>query len=110
VSERDIEVDTNTYRGEPDSYSRQESSFSQRNDPLSPDNTEISDSQSSNPLDTGGIPLSYILHPSHETNITTPTDQDLEDPSNTCEIPTETSNITHTCAALNITMETFRLL
>ena len=73
--------------------------------PLSPGYTEISDTHAKRLLD--GIPLSYILHPSHETNITIPGDEEGEDPSTS-----ETSTVapTNICAALNIDRETFRRL
>lgn len=109
VNEKDVEVDTTAYHG--DVFSRPEFMFSHGNPPLSPDTTDASDSNSNDAMDTGKVPLSFILHPSHETNLTATSDKDLEDSSNIYIQPTEASNMLNdVCAALNITTGTFRIL
>ena len=102
--------------GSSNAYNQGDNTFQQRNEcftqvptPPSLDLRETSETLSRIPVDR--IPLSYILHPSHETNITTPTENDVEESSKTFSSATDKTNpLTDVCTALGITMETSRIL
>ncbi|TVY34244.1 hypothetical protein LOCC1_G007632 [Lachnellula occidentalis] len=86
----DLIGSNNAYNEEDNTIQQRSECFTQDPTPTSPDLRDTSETHSRISVDK--IPLSYILHPSHETNIISPPENDSEDPLNTFSSATDKTN------------------